>query len=206
VAPQAKVLALLPGSRLGEIQRIGADFIATAARLQQEAPGLQVLAPMASPSCRAAFESLLAASPNRLDVRLLDQQSQAALQAADVVLLASGTAALEALLARTPMVVAYRISALTHWIVRRLGLLKVERFSLPNALAGASIVPECMQADCRPERLHEELHPLLHSADAAAAQTRRFEAIHMQLRRNASLYAAAALSELIEAGRPSNAR
>ncbi|MCG6116630.1 MAG: lipid-A-disaccharide synthase [Aquimonas sp.] len=200
----ARILALLPGSRLGEIQRIGADFIATAGRLQHEDERLQVLAPMATPACRAAFEALLAASPGPPRIQLLDQQSQLALQAADAVLLASGTAALEALLARTPMVVAYRISALTYWIVRSFRMLKVDRFSLPNALADEPIVPECMQADCNPTRLHAELYPLLHVDSAADAQTRRFGEIHRRLRLDASRSAAAVLSELIE-DRPADA-
>ncbi len=139
IEAHAKVLAVLPGSRLGEIGRIGADFLAAAARLQAERPQLQILAPMANAACRAAFEAQLAKAAEAPRLRLLDGQSALALRAADAVLLASGTAALEALLAGTPMVVGYRISALTHWIVRRLGLLKVSHFSLPNALAGRAL-------------------------------------------------------------------
>jgi len=199
IAADAKVLALLPGSRLGEIGRVGADFIATAARLQARDPSLSVLAPMATPACRSAFEKLLREAPLPLRVRLLDQQSQPLLRAADAVLLASGTAALEALLARTPMVVAYRISAITYAIVRLFRLLKVDRYSLPNALAGQRIVPECMQAQCTPDRLVEELAPLLEDAAAALAQTRAFERIHADLKRNASRQAAAAVAEQIDA-------
>ena len=195
----ARLLALLPGSRLGEIGRIGADFIATAARLQAARPDLQILAPMANADCRAAFEALLATSVERPRLQLLDGQSALALRAADAVLLASGTAALEALLAGTPMVVGYRISALTHWIVRSFGLLKVQQFSLPNALAGRALVPECMQDHCRPEVLEGALAPLLDGSAAAAAQTEAFAHIHAQLRQGASASAAAAIAELIDA-------
>jgi len=199
IAPEAKVLALLPGSRLGEIGRIGADFIAAAARLQAARPELHVVAPMANPACRAAFEAQLARASSSPRIRLLDGQSALALRAADAVLLASGTAALEALLAGTPMVVGYRISALTHWIVRTFGLLKVSHFSLPNALAGRALVPECLQDDCRPEVLGAALAPLLDSPAAAAAQTGAFADIHATLRQGASVSAAAAIAELIDA-------
>jgi len=199
IAPAAKVLALLPGSRLGEIGRIGADFIATAARLQAARPNLHVVAPMANPACRAAFEAQLSGARMSPRIRLLDGQSSLALRAADVVLLASGTAALEALLAGTPMVVGYRISALTHWIVRTFGLLKVSHFSLPNALAGRRLVPECMQDACRPEALEGALAPLLDSPAAAAAQTEAFADIHATLRQGASERAATAIAELIDA-------
>lgn len=200
IDPQSRVLALLPGSRLGEINRIGADFIAAAAGLQARHPGLEVLAPMATPGCRAAFEKLLNEAPVPARIRLLDQQSQPLLRAADAVLLASGTAALEALLARTPMVVAYRISGLTFAIVRAFKLLKVDRYSLPNALAGTRIVPECMQDQCTPERLIAELEPLLIDTQAAQTQTQAFERIHAGLKRDASQRAAEAIAEQIEAG------
>ncbi len=199
IASEAKVLALLPGSRLGEIGRIGADFIATAARLQAARPDLQIIAPMANAACRSAFEAQLAKAVDAPRLRLLDGQSSLALRAADAVLLASGTAALEALLAGTPMVVGYRISALTHWIVRSFGLLKVSHFSLPNALAGRTLVPECMQDDCRPEVLERALAPLLDSPAAAAAQTEAFTRIHAELRQGASASAAVAIAELIDA-------
>ncbi|MFN7781115.1 MAG: lipid-A-disaccharide synthase [Lysobacterales bacterium] len=199
IATEATVLALLPGSRLGEIGRIGADFIATAARLQAARPDLQIIAPMANAACRSAFEAQLASAGTPPHILLLDGQSALALRAADAVLLASGTAALESLLAGTPMVVGYRISALTHWIVRSFGLLKVRHVSLPNALAGRALVPECMQDDCRPEVLASALAPLLDSPAAAAAQTEAFARIHAGLKQGASASAAAAIAELIDA-------
>ena len=199
IESRARVLALLPGSRLGEIDRIGADFIATDARLQATRPDLQLIAPMANAACRSAFEARLASAGTPPRIRLLDGHSALALRAADAVLLASGTAALEALLANTPMVVGYRISALTHWIVRSFGLLKVRHVSLPNALAGRALVPECMQDDCRPEVLEGALAPLLDSPAAAAAQTEAFAPIHAVLKQGASASAAAAIAELIDA-------
>src|SRR5687768_5113807 len=165
LAPEARVLALLPGSRLGEIARLGTDFIGAARLLAARIPGLRIVAPMANAECREAFVSLARAAGLALreapwqageaasataDVLLLSAQSpiaaaqarplsQLAMVAADAVLLASGTATLEALLAKRPMVVGYRIAPLTYRIVKGLGLLKVERYALPNVLAGRDI-------------------------------------------------------------------
>ena len=150
------VLAVLPGSRQGEIQRLWPTFIDAARLVTVQLPGLAVAVPAADPACRDAIEAGLAKS-QLANVALYDGQAHDVMVAADVVLLASGTAALEAMLAKRPMVVGYRISALTHWIVRTFGLLKVSHFSLPNALAGRALVPECMQEDCRPEVLERAL-------------------------------------------------
>src|SRR5207253_489984 len=109
-----------------------------AAIVAQKIPGLRILVPAANASCRDAIESMTAASDLR--PRLLDGGAHEAMIAADAVLLASGTAALEALLAKRPMVVGYRIAPLTHFIVKRLGLLKVDRYSLPNVLANDRLV------------------------------------------------------------------
>lgn len=192
------VLALLPGSRLGEIRRLGADFLDAAALLARDVPGLQVLAPMANAACRAAFEALVAArAGDATNLRILDGQAHAAMIAADAVLLASGTAALEALLAKRPMTVAYRLAPWTYRLVKGLGLLKVERYSLPNHLAGRDLVPELMQEDCTPEALAASLRPWLLAPgltpEVAAAYTR----IHRALIGDPDHDAAAAIAELI---------
>ncbi len=186
------VLAVLPGSRLGEIRRLGEDFIGAAALLAKEIPNLHVIAPMANAACRTAFAAEVAKAgfetrdwgfadqsddfmcravplespiPNpqsRPLIILINGKSHSAMIAADAILLASGTAALEAMLAKRPMVVAYRLAALTYRIVKLFGLLKVERYSLPNHLAGREIVPELMQDDCTPQALAEALRlPLI---------------------------------------------
>jgi lipid-A-disaccharide synthase len=223
------VLALLPGSRLGEIRRLGADFIAAAILLAKEIPDLHVVAPMANDACRLAFASALAkagiengesrmgkseaaagalaSTDSRLTIPdsrsptphspfpilVLNGQSHTAMIAADAVLLASGTAALEAMLAKRPMVVAYRLAELTYRIVKGFGLLKVERYSLPNHLAGRELVPELMQERCTPEALARELRkPLLErriAPDLLAEYTR----LHSALRGNANRDAAAAI-------------
>lgn len=195
----AQVLALLPGSRLGEIRRLAPVFFECARRLQQQRPGLHVLVPAANAACRDALAELLPSSAGHRHLRLLDGQAHLAMVAADAVLLASGTAALEAALAKRPMVVGYRIATLTHFIVKRLGLLKINRYSLPNVLHGGDLVPEYMQHDCVPERLLPALAELLDSAAARQTQIAGFDAIHQALSvpGGASQAAAAAVSELI---------
>src|SRR3546814_10477519 len=140
----APVLALLPGSRLGEISRLGAPFLAAAAKVAGETPGLQAVIPAANAACRQALESLLSESP-ALDPRplLLDGQARTAMVAADVVLLASGTATLEAMLAKRPMVVGYRIAPLTPAIVK--GMRSEEHTSELRSLMRTSYAVFCLQ-------------------------------------------------------------
>ncbi len=194
VADGVPVLALLPGSRLGEIHRLGPTFLAAAARVADAIPGLQVLAPMANPACRAAFTSLL---PATSAIRLLDGEAHAAMVAADVVLLASGTAALEAMLAKRPMVVGYRVSALTAWIVRAFGLMRTERYALPNVLAGETVVPELVQEACTPQALADAVLRWFREPAAVAALSARFERIHAELRAGADAQAAEAVASLL---------
>jgi lipid-A-disaccharide synthase len=200
IPSEATVLALLPGSRLGEIQRLAGIFLESARRLQQQRPGLQLVIPAATPACRAALERLLAQHPLDPAPLLLDGQAQAAMIAADAVLLASGTAALEAMLCKRPMVVAYRIAPLTHFLVRALGLMRTRLYSLPNALAGDEIVPERMQDDCRPEVLAAALHGALAGDAANATLLARFGQLHRELRQGASERAAQAVADLLPHG------
>lgn len=182
VADGIPVLALLPGSRLGEIRRLGGDFLGAAALLHAQLPDLQVLAPMANTACRHAFESLLVERGSPGYVRVLDGEAHSAMIASDTVLLASGTAALEAMLAKRPMVVAYRLAALTYRIVTGLRLLKVERYSLPNHLAGHALVPELMQDNCSPHPLADALLPALRVRSVPADLLVVYRRLHEQLR------------------------
>lgn len=201
VLPDVPVLSVLPGSRLSEIRRLGPAFLETAERLMRERPGLRVLVPAANTQCREAIDSLLAARPMaNTHLRVIDGRAHDALVAADVVLIASGTAALETLLAKRPMVVGYRIAALTYLIVRLFGLLKIDRYSLPNILAGRELVPEFMQGACHADALTPAVARLLDSADARAEQLAGFDAIHAALRApgGASHSAAVAVAGLID--------
>jgi len=202
IAASARVLALLPGSRTSEIRRLLPDFLAAANLLAKEVPGLEILVPAANPDCRHAIETL--AQAGNLRPRVLDGLAHEAMIASDAVLLASGTAALEALLAKRPMVVGYRIAPLTHFIVKRFGLLKVDRYSLPNVLANERLVPELMQDDCTAEKLAAALLPYFIDANAGAELQTRYRRIHESLRRDASAQAASAVAELLAqpAGEP----
>ncbi|WP_395620790.1 lipid-A-disaccharide synthase [Dokdonella sp.] len=218
IPADAPVLAMLPGSRLGEIRRLGADFIAAAKLLAQDIPDLHVIAPMANAACRAAFEQVLEGSgmengesgvgksnsnsasalaptiPNSpFPILVLEGRAHEAMIAAEAVLLASGTAALEAMLAKRPMVVAYRLSPLTYRIVKGLGLLKVDRYSLPNHLAGRELVPELMQDACTPDALAAALREPLRTRRIDPALLAEYQRLHAQLGGDADRNAAAAI-------------
>ncbi len=195
------VLALLPGSRLGEIERMLPTFLAAASQVASRLPGLHVLVPAANTACsdaiRAGITRLGDAGHPSLRIRVLEGRAQQAMIASDVVLLASGTAALEALLAKRPMVVGHRIAPLTYRIVKTLGLLKTSDVSLPNILAGEKLVPELLQDDCTAKALAEAVLYWFEQPESVAALRPRFRAIHDSLRQGASVNAAEAVAELI---------
>jgi len=195
LAEGVPVLALLPGSRLGEIRRLGRDFLDAAILLKRQLPDLQIVAPMANVRCRVVFEHLAGAN----DCRIIDAHSHAAMLAADAVLLASGTAALEAMLAKRPMVVAYRLAPLTYWIVKGLRMLRTDVYSLPNILAGRRIVPELMQDDCKPAALANALLPLLRARAIAPELLVEYRRIHESLHGDALHNAAAVVADMIRA-------
>ncbi len=209
LSDQAPVLAVLPGSRLGEIRRLGADFLQAARRCQQQIPELQVVVPMANPACRAAFEQiadslgidLRSADPaSRGRIVLVDGQADQALLAADFVLVASGTAALETMLAKRPMVVAYKVAPLTYRIVTWFKLLRTTRYSLPNVLAGRDLVPEILQDACTPQALADALLALYADSAGRVALVAEFERLHRMLIGDANRSAAAAVAALVEGG------
>ena len=196
LANDAAVVALMPGSRGGEVKRLGELFLDTAQRLLEQRPGLCFVLPCANAHRREQLETLLAG--RNLPVTLLDGQSHTALAACDAVLIASGTATLEALLYKRPMVVAYRLSSLTFWILKR--MVKSPYVSLPNLLAQRMLVPELLQEAATARSLAEQLLPLI---DGGNVQTEGFDAIHRTLRRDASNQAAeAVLALLTPAGLP----
>ncbi|MCB2251136.1 lipid-A-disaccharide synthase [Pseudomonas chlororaphis] len=191
--PDGPLVALMPGSRGGEVGRLGALFLDAAQRLRALRPGVRFVMPCASPERRAQLEELLAGRD--LPLTLLDGRSHQALAACDAVLIASGTATLEALLYKRPMVVAYRLAPLTFWILKR--MVKSPYISLPNLLAQRLLVPELLQDDATAEALAQTLSPLIEDGQE---QTRGFDEIHRTLRRDASNQAADAVLNLI--GKP----
>jgi lipid-A-disaccharide synthase len=198
LATGQSTVAVLPGSRAAEVKRLGPAFAATIAWLQARRPALQFVAPMASAAARATFEQALHEHAPDSRTLLVDGQSQQALAAADAVLVASGTATLEAALVKRPMVVAYRVAPLTGWLLREMKLVKTDYFSQPNLLAGRQLVPEFFQQDVRPEVLGPALLEQLERADRAEL-VQEFRAIHESLRRDASERAAEAICELVAA-------
>ncbi len=206
IAPDATVVALLPGSRLGEVTRLGADFAAAAAWMAEQRSDIRFIAPMASARARAAFEAALAQMPQPPEVQLLDGQAQHALAAADGVLVASGTATLETLLSARPMVVAYRLSRITAFLLRTLGLVKVPYFSQPNLLAGRPLVPEFFQEQVRGRTLGEALlREMTDTAHVRALQS-EFRRIHEVLRCGGAARAASVILELVNASRTQPSR
>ncbi|MFK3908638.1 lipid-A-disaccharide synthase [Pseudomonas monteilii] len=185
------VVALMPGSRGGEVGRLGALFLDTARLLVERVPNLRFVVPCANAARRAQLEQML--TGRELPVTLLDGRSHQALAACDAVLIASGTATLEALLYKRPMVVAYRLSPVTFWILKR--MVKSPYVSLPNLLAQRMLVPELLQDAATEQALAQALLPLL--ADGRG-QTEHFEQIHHSLRRDASNQAADAVLALVE--------
>lgn len=198
-AGEGELVALLPGSRLGEVERLGGEFLGAAALLAARRPALRFVAPMASAAIRERFAALQAERAPGLALQLVDGRSREVMAAADLVLLASGTATLEAALLRRPMVVAYRVAPVTAAIVKALRLMKTERFALPNLLAGEDLVPELIQEAATPARIAAEAEALLDDAPRRVALQRRFGELHETLRRDADRHAAEAV--LAQAGR-----
>ncbi|QQS55544.1 MAG: lipid-A-disaccharide synthase [Candidatus Competibacteraceae bacterium] len=195
---EARIVALLPGSRRGEVGRLGPLLLDTATWLWARRPELHFLLPAATPKLFEVLESMRAERVPTLPLTLVHGQPREAMAAADVVLLASGTATLEAMLLKRPMVVAYRVAPVTAWIARR--LLTVSHFALPNLLAGRALVPEFVQEAATVENLGSAVLRWLDDATARTELVTEFDALHAQLRCDASRRAAAAVAELLEQG------
>ncbi len=196
-----EVVAVLPGSRAGEVTKLGPPFAATLAWLQARRPSLRFVAPMANAGARERFERDLHEHAPLAEVHLVDGRAHEAIAASDAVLVASGTATLETALLKRPMVVAYRLAPLTSWLLREMKLVKTQFFSHPNLLAGRPLVPEFFQEQVRPEVLGPAVLEQLDRPDRAALID-EYGRIHRMLRCDASQRAADAVLELV-AGRRS---
>ncbi len=199
IDPRATLIALLPGSRVGEVERLGRDFLAAAAWIAAQRPQMRFVAPMATARVREAFERNAAQLPGAPEVLLLNGQAQQALAACDAAIVASGTATLETLLSRRPMVVAYRLGALTAFLLRGLRLVKVPYFSQPNLLVGRALVPELFQEQVTGAGLGAALLARLDDRDYVRELEREFRRVHEQLRGGGAGRAAAAILELASA-------
>lgn len=193
------VLAVLPGSRRSEVEKLADPMFRTAEWLSARLPELRVLVPSASAEIFAIMQDLLGRSRYRLKLHLLRGKARQAMAAADAVLLASGTATLEAALLKKPMVVAYQVNPVTFALLKR--IVKVSHIAMPNLLRGRSLVPEFMQEDVRADVLGPALLELLDPRADHGALCDEFMAIHEELRCDASRGAAAAVAELLTCSR-----
>ncbi|MBS0908749.1 lipid-A-disaccharide synthase [Tatumella sp. JGM118] len=194
--PDALCLALLPGSRKAEVEMLSADFLKAAQILRQTYPALEIVVPMVNARRRAQFEEIKAEVAPELVLHLTEGQARDVMIASDAAILASGTAALECMLAKCPMVVGYRMKPFTFWLAKR--LVKTEWVSLPNLLAGKELVRELLQDECQPELLARALDPLLHQGPERTALLETFAEMHQQIRWNADEQAAQAVLELTQ--------
>ncbi len=196
IAEDARCLALLPGSRRAEVELLSADFLHTAALLRETLPELEIVVPLVNAGRREQFERIKAQVAPDLPVHLLNGMAREAMIASDAALLASGTASLECMLAKCPMVVGYRIKPSTFWLAKR--LVKTPWVSLPNLLAGKELVKELLQDECQPAALAAALTPLLNDHSRSAALKQTFRELHQQIRCNADQQAAQAVMKLIK--------
>ncbi|MBV0932508.1 lipid-A-disaccharide synthase [Marinobacterium weihaiense] len=201
-ADGAPLVALLPGSRGSEIKYLARPFLQTARWLQQQRPELVFILPAANARRHAQLEALIRDEFADLNLRLVLQQSREVMAAADAILIASGTATLEACLLRKPMVVAYRMAGLTYRIYSR--MIKSRWISLPNVLADEEMVPEVLQDRVTPEVMGPLVLRALEDQSYRRRLQRVFGIIGEQLRQNASERAAEAVQELLEARRAGN--
>ena len=202
LATDRPVLAVLPGSRSNEVKYLGQTFIDTALRCCEVMPQLQVAIPCANEYRRAEIEAQLAQVKPELRecFHLFDGRSREVMSACDTVLLASGTAALEAMLLKKPMVVAYKMAWLSHAIISR--MIKVDHISLPNLIAGETLVPEMIQDEANVGSLSELLLDRLQHPENYRTLVERFYQLHHELKQEASTVAAKTLSDLIGARVP----
>jgi lipid-A-disaccharide synthase len=193
-------VALLPGSRVSEVRFLAEPLAQTAAWLARRRPGLRFVAPLVDAATRSLFEAAVRRYAADVAVHLVEGRARDAMAAADAVLAASGTATLEALLLKRPMVITYKTLPLT-WIIGR-RMVYVDQFGLPNLLAGEALVPELLQDEAVAERLGPALLEFFESPERVQVLEKRFAEIHAGLKNNASARAADAVLEVAAGGTP----
>lgn len=198
IAEAGDVVAVLPGSRSSEVSRLAPLFAAAVRSLAERDPAPRFVVPVAKPSLRPVLEAILDAEGVADKVLLLDGQSEEVLAAADVVLLASGTAALESALFQRPTVAAYKVATSTAWLIRKLGLLKIDYVTMPNHLTDEPLVPEFIQEDATPDKLAGAVAALLDDPDRRAAISLEFAKLRAQLALGADQCAADAVLGLVD--------
>jgi lipid-A-disaccharide synthase len=189
------LVALMPGSRESEVRRMADSFLQAAAWCYDRRIDMHFVVPLANSACRSAFEAIQSRSGLRLPITLLSGQALEAMAAANAVLLASGTASLECMLLKRPMVVAYKLSPLTYQIAKL--MVSTPYYSLPNLLAGKPLVTELIQDEVTGERLGREILGLIENPSRADELHEVFNRIHEDLRRDASHLAADTVLEMV---------
>lgn len=198
--PRKLVVALLPGSRRSELEHMADSFVLAAHRLRQEVPEVHFICPMASRETRDMFETAVHRNQRTdLPLTLMFGHSHEALAAADVALVASGTATLEAALFKTPMVITYRQAPLSWFLMRR--MMYLPYVGMPNILAGEPLVPELLQGKATPAALAAALLALLRDTALQRRQVEKFHEFHVALRQNTAEKAAEAVLRVLDAGR-----
>ncbi len=196
--PDRRVIAMLPGSRSSEVTRLAPVFAESAAMIAAREKDVHFVTPVAAVKLRPVIEASLQEHGVSDNCTLIEGRSIEAMSAADIVLLASGTAALESALLGKPTVAAYRLAALTALIMRTFRLVKVTRFTLPNLLTGEALIPEFMQGDAQPAAIAAEVIDLLNNPARCAVIRERFAKLHSELAMNSNARAADALISLTE--------
>ncbi len=191
------LVAILPGSRMSEAKMLAQLMLEAAVEISKQRPGVEFVIPLATTAIREYVESVLVGLEEKPVLHLVDGRSREVMAAVDVIMLASGTAALEAMLFKRPMVVTYKLSPLTYAIVKR--MIKTDFVSLPNILAGEEVAKELIQDQATAINLAQETLRLLQDDGAADAVSERFRNIHQQLRQDASAKAADAVLSLASA-------
>lgn len=198
LASEQPVLALLPGSRASEVQSLSRPFLLTALACSRQLPGLKVLVPLINDKTRELFKTRLNEYAPDLDVRLIDANARQALTAADVALIASGTATFEALLCECPMVVGYKLHWLTYHLIAGFKLMEIEHVAMANLLSGEVLAPEFIQRNCEPEQLTPAVMKLFQQPQLTGPIRRHYRQVHQALIMDTSRYAAAAVMSLLE--------
>ena len=196
IEPNEKVVCLMPGSRGSEVEKLCPVFLQTAERIAQHNPDVRFILPAANHVRKQQIEQLMEEMKPAAKIEVIDGHSKTCMQAADVILLASGTATLEGMLLKKPMIVSYIVSPITAMIMRR--LLKQDFISLPNLLAGREVVPEILQEHATAENLAKAVNERLEDEDLIHQLQETFLFIHKQLKRGANEQAALAIVNLLE--------
>lgn len=191
---EQRVIACLPGSRQGEVEKIGPAIWEAMSLLMIDFPDTVILVPALNEPRRLQIEEQLIQHP-QLPVTIIDGHSQEVMSAADCVLMASGTTTLEAMLLKKPMVVVYKKDAFSFWLISK--LLKVDHISLPNLLAGKALVPELLQKDANPMAIAQALKSWLQDPKKVNDVQQEFALLHEQLRINASEIACDVIVDLL---------